>query len=71
MLDSPLDSDSNLEDSDSDQLLLSDLGHDSDDDAPQPVAPPSADASTKHLQAVGSFSFVDSRPFPDSFYLVH
>ncbi|KAG1788982.1 uncharacterized protein HD556DRAFT_1495893 [Suillus plorans] len=51
MSDSPLDSDSNLEDSDSNLLSLSDSGHDSDDDAPRPVAPPSADASTKHLQA--------------------
>ncbi|KAG1857470.1 hypothetical protein F4604DRAFT_1931423 [Suillus subluteus] len=50
MLDSPLDSDSNLDDSDSNLLSLSDSGHDSDDDA-RPVAPPSADSSTKHLQA--------------------
>ncbi|KAG1867512.1 hypothetical protein C8R48DRAFT_671735 [Suillus tomentosus] len=51
MLDSLLDSDSKLDDSDSNPLSLLDSGHDSDDDAPQPVAPPSADSPTKHLQA--------------------
>ncbi|KAG2082175.1 uncharacterized protein F5147DRAFT_660560 [Suillus discolor] len=50
MLDSPLDSDSNLDNSDN-TLSWSDSGHDSDDDAPQPVAPPSTNSSTKHLQA--------------------
>ncbi|KAG1738666.1 uncharacterized protein EDB91DRAFT_1082696 [Suillus paluster] len=48
MLDSLLDSDSNLEDSDSN--ILSDSGHDSDDAVPWPVAPPSTDSSMKHLQ---------------------
>ncbi|KAG2039872.1 hypothetical protein BDR03DRAFT_980504 [Suillus americanus] len=48
MLDSPLNSDSNLEDSNSN--VLSDSGHNSDDAIPWPVAPPSTNSSIKHLQ---------------------